>query len=125
MNKNDLKAFVKKRIADDRQTLDAIETDERIKENNSLIGKCFAYRNCYSCPKGPEDYWTLWIRVTGVGDDGWLRTFQFETDVYGETRMKEARHGASLGEPTTLAKYRTAWRRASKAVAVLGKKHCE
>lgn len=60
-----------------------IEEAERFQGNKGLEGKAFKYRNCYSCPEKPSDYWWLYIKVTKVTKDH-IETHEFQTDKYGE-----------------------------------------
>lgn len=57
--------------------------EERRKASEGLVGKCFVYRNCYSCPKGPDDYWNLYSRVTGLDARGTPTGVTMEDDGQG------------------------------------------
>lgn len=46
--------------------LDEIEEKENRVRYGGLTGKCFAYRNCYSCPEKPSDYWYTYVQVLSV-----------------------------------------------------------
>lgn len=89
-----------------------LEADERRARNLRLVGKCFVYRNCYSCPRGPEDYWNLYQRVLRITADGNIQVFSFQADKDGvvsiETKTRSA--SISLGEPISPAKFRAAWK---------------
>lgn len=65
-----------------------IETAARVQSARKLIGKTFRYRNCYSCPEKPSDYWFLYIKVIGVDRYGSLRVLQFQTDKNGDIRIE-------------------------------------
>ena len=53
----------------------------------ALIGKCFHFRNSYSCPDGDADRWWLYMRVLGVKGME-LECESFEPDRYGEFKYK-------------------------------------
>ena len=48
-----------------------------------FVGRYFKYRNSYSCPEKPSDYWYLYFKVTGY-EGRRLRGFSFERDKYGK-----------------------------------------
>lgn len=62
--------------------LNAIEQRENAKIAKTKIGKCFKYRNSYSCPEGPEDYWWLYFYITHV-EDGYAMAIRFQVDKHG------------------------------------------
>lgn len=56
-----------------RKQLSEIEKQERqdlIKAEypkfELLIGKCFKYKNSYSCPKKPSDYWYMYSKIVSI-----------------------------------------------------------
>lgn len=63
------------------------ETEE-LPKMKANIGKCFRYRNNYSCPEKPSDYWWLYRKITGV-KDGSYTSFQFQTDRDGMVRIEQ------------------------------------
>lgn len=65
-----------------------IERKERIKALRSRVGKCFKYRNCYSCPKDESERWWLYAAVLSIDKDGYLETIQFQTDKDGRLDIK-------------------------------------
>ena len=94
-----------------------LEDAKRAEENANLEGKCFRYRNCYSCPKDESEYWWLYRRVTSVGKDGRMQVFQFQTDQYGKTEIEfDKATSSSLGEPITLKQFRHAFRIAARMI---------
>lgn len=105
-----------------REQIAKLEAYERAVESRKLVGKCFVYQNCYSCPNGPEDYWPLYQRVVRVTHDGNLQVFSFQAAKDGEisiqtrTRMS----GSWLGEPITPAKFRAAWKAMQKRIQATG-----
>lgn len=60
-----------------------IENEKRYEENKPYVGKYFSYRNSYSLPKDPEDYWTVFYRVDSINDGGHLIAMSFQTDKNG------------------------------------------
>lgn len=66
-----------------RKRLSTIDHNEAQQANEKLLGKCFKYRNNYSCPKKPSDYWWLYVRV-GKVDGNVLSGLEFQVDKYGE-----------------------------------------
>jgi hypothetical protein len=52
---------------------------EQTAKAKKLVGKCFKFRNCYSCPKGDKDKWWLYTRIVGV-KDGCCVQIQHEID---------------------------------------------
>jgi hypothetical protein len=71
-----------------RAELDAIRFAERRTAAAALVGKCFAYRNSYSCPQSEADYWTLYLRVTGVTGEGEAETVTFQMDKDGRVSIE-------------------------------------
>lgn len=66
-----------------RRQIQRLEERETRRKAQALVGKCFRYRNCYSCPEKPSDYWWLYIRVVSVRRDGQCNTIQFQIDRNG------------------------------------------
>lgn len=60
------------------------ENSIEIPKKRLLIGKCFKYKNNYSCPEKPSDYWFLYVRIDSLSKDGDLFSTQFQTDMYGK-----------------------------------------
>jgi hypothetical protein len=48
-----------------------------------FVGRYFKYRNSYSCPEKPSDYWHLYFKVTGY-EGRRLKGYSFEQDKYGK-----------------------------------------
>lgn len=48
---------------------DFFEQEEIFPKRLAFVGKCFKYRNSYSCPQQESDYWWLWVKVIGVKDE--------------------------------------------------------
>ncbi len=70
-----------------RAALDADEEQSRRAINERLVGKCFVYRNCYSCPKTDADYWWLYIRIIRLDEDGDLYATEFQIDAHGSLAL--------------------------------------
>lgn len=69
------------------QQINDIEAAERDATNAALVGKCFVFRNCHSCPQSPADYWNLFLKVLGASD-GNLTCLTFETDKNGQVTVR-------------------------------------
>lgn len=101
------------RIASEAQEkLAAIKYAGWRKDNAPKVGKTFRYRNSYSCPEKPSDYWTMWAKVTRMGEDGILYATQFQTDKYGNVDIKfdQCIHHAQYYTPCPKAEFNKAWR---------------
>ena len=92
--KDELKSIVEKA----RSELREIEEAESAKVNQALVGKFFKFRNSYSCPK-PNEYWWLYMAVTGLSDEGNPLTWNFSKDIYGkiEVEVDQLRPSVSSG----------------------------
>ena len=116
---------LKKRVADGykaRAQLEEIENKSKTARHRKLIGQCFKYRNCYSCPKDSSDYWWLYRRVVSVDGD-WCEAFDFQTDQYGKTEFELRKSSiGGLGAPITAAEYEAAFADAMLHVSVLHKR---
>ena len=97
-----------------------IEYAERREKNRALIGKCFAFRNCFSCPEGPDDYWILWQKVVALDDHGDPIVFRFQTDKNDRIEIDRRSHMGSLGEETSEEAFMEAWRKLTDQVGSLG-----
>lgn len=82
--KNELKRKIEELRSDLREILDA----EQKEEAAQYVGRYFKYRNCYSMPEGPEDYWWLYVCITSMDADGGLRSLNFQTDKYGKMTVE-------------------------------------
>lgn len=89
--KAELKDIIKKA----RDELSDIETAEQAQANQHLVGKCFKYRNSYSCPK-PDEYWWLYSIVTGL-DEGELIVWSFQDDRRGRIEITTDLIGPTIG----------------------------
>jgi hypothetical protein len=56
-------------------------------ENQAVVGKCFKYRNSYSCHEKPSDYFWLYLKVVKAAG-GRLETFTFQTDNRGRFEVE-------------------------------------
>lgn len=96
-----------------RDELQSMQAQEDQRENEKLIGNCYVYRNCYSCPQAESDYWNLYVRVIGV-QDGNINMVQFQVDKYGaaimERQLRTSHMFADGGfRPISLADFQKAW----------------
>ncbi len=88
--------------------LEAQEAEDR---NRAFIGKCFKYRNCFSCPQGPEDYWWMYGKVLSVQGTS-IQMWQFQTDKYGEISISPSATCAQMTsnyQEIPLAEFNQAW----------------
>jgi hypothetical protein len=100
----DWTAYLAKAEADFAQAHAArIEAEDRYYEEvekpalHKLVGKCFRYRNCYSCPQ-PDEYWYRYYIVTGV-EDATVRAIACQIDKDGKAQVEHDRVLAIGGEP--------------------------
>lgn len=70
-----------------RQQKDRLEDAERIADADALIGRCFKYRNSYSCPSKPSDYWWLYAKIVGRDRRGMVTVVTAERDRDGQPRL--------------------------------------
>lgn len=77
------KQELEKTIAGARLKLTTLESKERQKENEQLIGKCFKYRNSHSLPEKESDYWWLYIKILSLNEYGICSGIAFQTDKDG------------------------------------------
>ena|ERR1700728_1930252 len=102
------------------QRLHAIRDAERREENKGLVGKTFRWRNCYSCPEKPSDYWWLYAKVQSMDGAGMLTAFTFQIDKYGQHEMKINRYSFNMGggyRPIPAVQFNKAWRAFQKRIA--------
>lgn len=83
-------------LAGARDKLNAIKKARERGRALALVGKCYAYRNSYSCPKSSSDYWTLYLRVVGVTEHGNVRIVQFQVDKDGRISIEEQQCSAGM-----------------------------
>lgn len=64
-----------------RKKICQLEEMELAPKRKALLGKCFKYRNCYSLPEKPSDYWFLYLRVMAIsGSTAICQKFQIDKD---------------------------------------------
>lgn len=93
--------------------------DEKVEaESLAFVGKCFKYRNCYSCPKEPSDYWWMYTKVVSVGEY-WPVAFEFQTDRDGRITVekKECFHRLDGYDEITAKEFNAAWRKVQQSIA--------
>lgn len=76
--------------------IDNILWEEKVKEAETNIGKCFVYRrNCYSCPKKESDYWDTYLKICGFhkaidnDDSDRYIVIRCEKDSYGLIKLSQ------------------------------------
>jgi hypothetical protein len=82
MTNNERLAQLKALYDATRREIQQIEEAEDTKRHRALVGKCFKYRNCYSMPQKPSDYWWMYCRVDRVRG-GAAYGLKFQTDSNG------------------------------------------
>jgi len=92
--KDELNTIIRKAHDEMRE----IETAERLLHNDGLVGKCYKYRNCFSCPEAESDYWWLYVRVDKLSESGTPVTFGFQTDKYGTVSIEADKHNFTIGD---------------------------
>lgn len=115
--KDEIKEKLRAQMAPIRAELQRIEDAEAKAKSVALVGRCFKYRNCYSCPK-PEDYWWLYIKVVGMGEY-WPVAFEFQTDKDGRINIKKEDCFSRLDGYTEISakEFNAAWRAVQKRIA--------
>jgi len=97
--------------------LRGIETQER---NRSLVGRCFKYRNSYSCPEKPSDYWWMYTKVMKLKGAN-IICWQFQTDRDGKIEIEFARsyYNHMVGDQVEISEseFNKAWRSIQKKIA--------
>lgn len=72
-----------------KHELNEIEDAEQKEINKTLIGKCYKYRNNYSCPESDSDYWYIYARMIRIDEDGLLVAVRFQIDRNGRIEIEE------------------------------------
>lgn len=68
------------------------EKDKRIRRKNlKLLGTCWKYHNCYSCPEGPEDYFWTYRQIIDTKDIT-LICLECQIDKYGTPHIRLENH---------------------------------
>lgn len=95
-----------------------IEEAHRAAELAPLVGRCFRYRNCYSCPESDDDYWFMYTRITGILD-GALQALRFQTDKHGKIEVEECDvwGTSTLGDEITAQEFSNALSAIREALA--------
>ena len=80
----------------------------------ALLDKFFKHSNSYSSPEGPEDYWWIYARVSGINrDDATITMDRFETDTEGKIDVEFERigyHQMAGWEEIQADEFWSAWR---------------
>ena len=104
-----------------RTELNEIQDRENAERFSGLVGKCFVYRNCYSCPEKPSDYWDSYCQVHSI-TGSYANVMEFEIDKDGMIRIHPDRcvPANMLGtswKPLTVAQFKRQIDRCLKASA--------
>lgn len=109
MTRKDEIAAQMKSLRDELWKIEKVEEKERV---TPLLGKCYRYRNCYSCPEVESDYWWMYFRIVAL-EGGSPIAFVFENGKYGEIRIKprsrESEHLIAKAEEIPYKDYSRAW----------------
>lgn len=115
--KDAIKEKIRAQIAPLQAELNRIKDAEEKAKSVALVGRCFKYRNCYSCPK-PDEYWWLYIKVTGMGEY-WPVAFEFQTDKDGMLTVKQKECFSRMEGHNEIpaSEFNAAWRKVQKRIA--------
>ena len=103
-------------IASARKELNDIEDAERAREMVGMVGRCFKYRNCYSCPQSEADKWWAYQIVKEVAGSS-AKALYFEVDKDGKVSIEHGRYFSSSGwQPISRAELNKAWRNTMRRV---------
>lgn len=89
-----LEALKAKKEEFDKVRREVKELEDRNRTENerpkfkALVGTCWKYRNCYSCPVEESDYWWLYKMVVGVADDGEIDYISMQIDKHGALTIR-------------------------------------
>ena len=110
-------------INEARRKLGDIEYREAKERVAPLDGKCFRYRNNYSVPQKPSDYWWLYVKIIGTKGASAV-TFEFQTDKYGKLSIEPHQQHYNRFpsddrgyQPISAAEFKRAWQAVQKRVA--------
>ena len=94
-----------------RDQIHEIEHKEFVKEKRDIVGKCFKFKNSYSCPETEADYWWAYKRITGLDKSAnCFTSFSFEIDRDGNCSTNvRAFDMLSEWKPCTEEEYLQAW----------------
>lgn len=81
------KAFHKARVKY-QNAKDEYENKTEIPRFKSMVGTHWRYRNSYSCPKGPEDYWFVYRRIDSLNKSGEVTYSEFQCDKDGKVSLE-------------------------------------
>jgi hypothetical protein len=73
------------------------EAETKLPEMRKLLGTTYRYRNSYSCPEKPSDYWWLYVKVVAI-EGGAFLTEQFQTDKHGDSDYKPRHYLMNLND---------------------------
>ena len=127
----------KEQLLKELKAIEEAERQKMISENyeefKKLEGKCFKFRNNYSCPEKKSDYWWMYKQVIAIPEDGiyqtstgvscHLKCWTFQTDKYGASTINpdDTTYAHSLGEEITKEEFDAAFEKMIKAILNLNK----
>ena len=104
------KQALERGIATARAELRDIEEAEDARELAGMAGKCFKYRNCYSCPQSEADKWWAYQIVRTV-TGGTAKSMYFEIDKDGKVSVEAERYFSRSGwVPISRTELNRAWK---------------
>lgn len=109
----DRKSQLEATIKAARDELNAIRENDDQGEAEKLVGNCYVFRNCYSCPDSDADYWNLYSRIIAA-QAGSVRVVSFQVDKYGtlsiERQTRPHQHyKSSENRLISLSEFLKAW----------------
>jgi hypothetical protein len=112
------------------QLLEDEQFRAKVPSFRKLVGTCWRYRNSYSCPQEPSDYWFAYRKLVGLKDKEQAFIAQeFQIDKHGELRASgeasvpiyRADHEMTGWKQISAKEYRAALRRARALIDKLAK----
>ena len=80
-----------------RDELDDLDRKETAKTYVALVGRCYKFRNCFSCPKDDGDYWYIYKQCLRIEDEKPI-FLCFENDKNGKISIYfDSRHAEYSG----------------------------
>lgn len=71
-----------------RSELNEMQDQDRFDQNAKYVGRCYKYKNSYSCPQSDDDRWWLYAMVTQMGEHGSLVGITFQDDKQGKLEFE-------------------------------------
>ena len=51
--------------------------------HGSQRATCYKFKNCYSCPEKPSDYWWLYIKILSIDSRDYVNVLEIQKDKHG------------------------------------------